>query len=209
VSAGGAFAVGDFAEGGSAQSLTDNDDGSAGPGFAAGVRYTIYFGPQWVGWTVDASVVASSASEELYEDAVRAAFNLDPVIPLEADPSFWWVNIPILTGPRFAYSPAEGIEMFGKGLLGPVVVIPPDVEVISDWGGRAVYEYDAAAALGLAIEAGVQLSGFLIAARFLWALGREIDGVETISLSDFPTYATPFEKEFPLGVFQILAGWEF
>jgi hypothetical protein len=145
--------------------MDDENSGLAKSGFGFGAAYTFPLGSPGLGWETDVAVIFNSVDESAGEDeytSVKAGK---------------WMNIPIMTGLRYAADISPTMQFFGLGQIALTMINGPDIEITDEYYDETYdYEVGSGTSFGFGVGAGLIFnSKFVISLRYLALGSAELD----------------------------------
>ncbi len=195
--------------------LEKTSTGFAGPGVSAGIKYLQFLGLKSLKWALDGSVIVNSFNEEGFEKKFKSQYSSElqnsDVERLKTHSDYWWVSVPLLTGPWFEGHFNPDLTLYFSFMGGVYFTRVPGITMAGYYNngvylGNVVYSSDISAALGIALDAGIKYRIFTFGSRLSLARLKTVNTGYDASL--FGKINTRYySKEYQLFVIQLFVGF--
>ncbi len=211
IMAGFSLPLGEFALS-SVSDLRSTSAGFADYGFSVDGQFHMRFGLAGLGWAFAASAIFNSYDTKGFNSGLRNTFPMDTsqITDIEAD--LLWLNIPVMTGPRYEVPLFRKSFVYGQAMAGPSLRRAPDVSVHgiyydgSTWVRQ--FKYGATPTLAMAIETGFVLNRFTVGTRFSFLGGSKVKAkIPVFSQGEWSEENQ--SRDFPVKICQIMIGAAF
>lgn len=153
-------------------------EGEAGAetGFGGGIDFLIPLNTPGLSAVINGSFLYNSMDESWAKEILYSEFNLPEDVSLDIGA---YINIPILAGLKYQSQTSETMDLYGIGLIGLNILMPPKMELSSE-EGNAELKFDTATSFGFGIGGGVVFNKkFNIGFRYLSLGEPELKGEVT------------------------------
>jgi len=205
----------EFGNGSTSLLLEKTSTGFANPGPSAGVKYLQFLGLKSLKWALDGSVILNSFDEEGFEKNFRRQYSSElqnaDIERLKTYSDYWWVSIPLLTGPWIEGHFNPDLAMYTSFMGGVYFTRVPRITMAGYYNngvylGNVVYSSDISAAFGIALDAGIKYKIFTFGSRLSLATLKSVNTGYDASLFG-KSNTKYYSKEYQLFVIQLLVGF--
>lgn len=102
------------------------DAGIALTGFAGGITIISTFENPGLSWITSVALMYNGTDENVIKEELEQGLNINSGVKVDATS---WMNLPILTGLRYATQIPDQINFYITGQIGMNFVMPPDVDI--------------------------------------------------------------------------------